>query len=65
MYGHGRIRAQSVTRIKLRPGLTMVLGEGSVYDSTQDLSVTLTKAKSVWDQNSLCDRSGSRVGGVI
>lgn len=47
-----------MTRIKLRPGLTTDLGEGSVYESTQDLPVTLTKAKSVLGQGSLCDKVG-------
>lgn len=34
----------------------MDLGESLVYDSTQDLPVTLTKAKSVLGQSSLCNQ---------
>lgn len=39
--------AQSVTRIKLRPGLSMDWVRRSGYDQTQDSPVTLIKAKSM------------------
>lgn len=66
MYGPGRVRAQTVTRIVLRPGLSMELGDSSVCDLTQDLPVTLIKSKTMSRARApSVIRSGSRAGGVI